>query len=173
MEIISYVETYGLSILVIALCIISIIGILKLCKVFNWIKSKDVKKFVYYISDIVLAFGGAAIYFAIYKISFSEYLMYAGAELGTATTLYSLYEYLGARKVFRLLLDVFKKWIKGNPESKIAKQLKSLGLNEESITKVKSVLESEKAKVEAQVIAEEKQPEIVEKPQSEVNTINI
>lgn len=158
-KIISYVESYGLAILVIALCIIAFIGILKLCKAFNWIKSSKIKKLVYYISDVALAFGGSAIYFALYKISFSEYLVYAGAELGVTTTLYAIYENFGIRELVKLILGLFAKWFKGNPDNKIAKQLKSLGLNEDSIAKVKGVLEDEKAKVEAQVVAENKSAE--------------
>lgn len=158
-KIISYVETYGLAILVIALCIIAFIGILKLCKAFNWIKSSKIKKFVYYISDVALAFGGSAIYFALFKISFSEYLVYAGAELGVTTTLYAVYENFGVRELVKLVLGVFAKWFKGNPNNKIAKQLKSLGLNEEAIAKVQGVVDGEKAKVETQV-AQEAKPEV-------------
>lgn len=156
-KIIAYVEQYGLPILVIAVCIIAFIGILKLCKAFCWIKSSKIKKLVYYISDIALAFGGAAIYFALYKISFSEYLVYVGAELGVTTTLYAVYENFGIRELWKLLLEVFAKWLKGNPDNKIAKQLKSLGLNEDAIAKVQGVVEGEKAKVEAEIVAEKKE----------------
>ncbi len=158
-KIISYVETYGLAILVIAVSIIFLIGILKLCKAFCWIKSSKIKKLVYYISDVALAFGGSAIYFALFKISFSEYLVYAGAELGVTTTLYAVYENFGVRELVKLVLGVFAKWFKGNPNNKIAKQLKSLGLNEEAIAKVQGVVDGEKAKVETQV-AQEAKPEV-------------
>ena len=155
-KIIAYVEEYGLAILVVALCIIAFIGILKLCKAFSWIKSTKIKKLVYYISDVALAFGGSAIYFALYKISFSEYFVYVGAELGVTTTLYAIYENFGVRELVKLILVLFAKWFKGNPDNKIAKQLKSLGLNEDSIVKVKNVLEGEKAKVESQIRSESK-----------------
>ena len=159
-KIIAYVEQYGLAILVIALCIIAFIGILKVCKAFCWIKSSKIKKLVYYIADIGLAFGGAAIYFAIYKISFAEYLVYTGAEIGVTTTLYAVYENFGVRELWKLLLGVFAKWFKGNPDHKIAKQLKSLGLNEEAIAKVQGVVEGEKAKVEAEVAKEEPKTDV-------------
>lgn len=159
-KIISYVEQYGLAILIIALCIITFIGLLKVCKVFSWIKSSKIKKLVYYISDVALAFGGSAIYFAIYKISFSEYLVYAGAQLGFTTTLYAVYENFGLRELIKLILGLFAKWFKGNPDNKIAKQLKSLGLTEDAIAKVQGVVEGEKAKVEAQVASEAKSSEV-------------
>lgn len=159
-KIISYVETYGLAILIIALSIIFLIGVLKLCKVFSFIKSAKIKKLVYYITDVIFAFGGSAIYFAIFKINFSEYLVYAGAELGVTTTLYAVYENFGIRELVKLVLGVFAKWLKGNPDNKIAKQLKSLGLDETAIAKVQNVVEGEKAKVETEVNAEQKPKDV-------------
>lgn len=159
-KIISYVETYGLAILIIALSIIFIIGVLKLCKAFSFIKSAKIKKLVYYITDVIFAFGGSAIYFAIFKINFSEYLVYAGAQLGVTTTLYAVYENFGIRELVKLVLGVFAKWLKGNPDNKIAKQLKSLGLDENAIAKVQNVVEGEKAKVEAEVNAEQKPTDV-------------
>ena len=156
----SYVETYGLSVVVIAVCIIFLIGVLKVCKAFNWIKSAQIKKTVYYICDIVLAFGGSAIYFAIYKMSFTAYLAYSLAELSVTTTLYAVYEYGHIRDLVKLLLGVFAKWLKGNPDNKIAKQLKSLGLDENAIAKVQNVVEGEKAKVEAEINAEQKPTDV-------------
>ena len=155
-KIISYVETYGLAILVIALITIFLIGTLKLCKAYNWIKSTKIKKLVYYISDVIFAFGGSAIYFAIFKINFSEYLVYAGAELGVTTTLYAVYENFGIRELVKFVLAIFAKWFKGNPDNKIAKQLKSLGLDETAIAKVQNVVEGEKAKVETETNSEQK-----------------
>lgn len=149
-KIISYVETYGLAILVIALATIFLIGLLKVCKAYNWIKSAKIKKLVYYISDVIFAFGGSAIYFAIFKISFSEYLVYAGAELSITTFLYAVYENFGIRELVKILINVIAKAIKGNPNSKINKELKKLGLNEDSVNRVNILLNAEKSHVESQ-----------------------
>lgn len=149
-KIISYVETYGLAILVIALITIFLIGTLKVCKVFSKIQSAKIKKLVYYICDVVLAFGGSAIYFAIFKISFSEYLVYAGAELSITTFLYAVYENFGIRELVKILINVIAKAIKGDPNSKINKELKKLGLNEDSVNRVNILLNAEKSHVESQ-----------------------
>lgn len=147
-KIISYVETYGLAILVIALITIFLIGTLKVCKVFSKIQSAKIKKLVYYICDVVLAFGGSAIYFAIFKINFSEYLVYAGAELGVTTTLYAVYENFGIRELVKMVVNIIANAIKGNPDAKINKQLKKLGLSEDSVNRVNVLLNAEKSLVE-------------------------
>lgn len=151
-QILEYITRYGLSVFVIASCIIALIGILKLCKVFDKITNKNVKKLIYYVLNIVLAFGGSAIYFAAFKISFSGYVVFAFAQVGATTTLYAIYENFGVRKLVQIALDAIAKWFKKNPEHKVTKALKSLGLTEEAIESVKAYanteLEKEKAKVQ-------------------------
>ena len=129
MGIFDYLQTYGLSILVIAICVIAFIGLLKFFKVFSKIESKDVKKCIYYALDVALAFGGAAIYFVIFHIDFSEYVGYSFAQLGITTTLYSFYEHFGIRKLFHVIGAFLCEHIKRNPESAFAKTAKKYGLD--------------------------------------------
>jgi hypothetical protein len=139
------VETYGLSILVIAISIIAFIGILKLCKVFNKIQNKDLKKFIYYALDIILAFGGSAIYFACFKDSFAGFIVYSTAELTIVTTLYALYEYCGARKLVKFLIGLVAKWVKKNPDAQLSKWANKIGLKE-SIEKLTIEQETKNSK---------------------------
>ncbi len=144
-KIVAYIETYGLSILIIAICIIAIVGILKLCKVFDKIKSDDLKKFIYYVIDIALAFGGSAIYFAIFHKSFDGYVMYSISQFATTVFLYAFYEQCGVRKLVRMLISVIAGWIKKNPETELAKWANKLGLSE-SIDKLQTILADEQTK---------------------------
>lgn len=129
------VEAYGLSVLVIAVSIIAFIGILKLCKVFDKITNKDIKKFIYYAIDIVLAFAGSAIYFAAFKIEWSAFAAYSIAELTVVTTLYSIYEHFGVRKFVRWIIGLVAKWIKKNPDKQLSKWANKVGL-ESAIEKI-------------------------------------
>ncbi len=149
-QILEYITRYGLSVFVIASCIIALIGILKLCKLFDKIKNKNVKKLIYYILNVAFSFGGAAIYFAIFKIDFSNYVMYSCTQVGATTTLYAIYENFGVRKLVQMGLAWIATWFKKNPENKFVKALKGLGLNEEAITNIQAVTtaELEKAKVQ-------------------------
>lgn len=97
-QILKFLATYGFPILIISCIIIFAIGVLKYFNAFNWIKNKDVRKFTYYILDIILAFGTVAIYYAIYKINFSTYVVYCLKTIPAVTTLYAIYENFGVRK---------------------------------------------------------------------------
>ena len=165
-KLISYIQNYGLSILVIAVCIIAIVGILKLCKVFDKIKSDDLKKFIYYAIDVVLAFAGSAIYFAIFHKDWNGYAMYSLSQLATTLFLYAFYEQCGVRKLVRMLISVIAGWIKKNPETELAKWAEKLGLTE-SIEKLQTILADEKAKEEQEAT---KREEVVIEEQKEDTT---
>lgn len=123
------VQTYGPSILVIAAIIIVILGILKLCKVFDKIESKDLKKGIYLVIDLVLSFAGAAIYFAIFNVAFSGYyVLYSFALLSVVITLYAIYEQSGARWCVRKLLSLLANFFKKNPKNKFTQSCDQLGL---------------------------------------------
>lgn len=137
-KLLEYVQNYGVSILVIAVCIIAFIGILKLCKVFNKISNSNVKKFIYYAIDVVLAFAGSAIYFACFHKSFGGYVMYSVAELTVVTTLYAIYENCGIRKLVRMLLTLVASWLKSNPDKKVQKWANEINKLQGKITKVEN-----------------------------------
>lgn len=132
-QILDFITKFGLAVFVIASCSIILIGILKLCKVFSKIENKNVKKLIYYILNVVLSFGGAAIYFAIFKISFESYIMFSVTQIGATTTLYAIYENFGVRKLVQIGLTWIASWFKKNPEAKFTKVATSLGFSPEKI----------------------------------------
>ena len=154
-KIVDYVKAYGLSIFVIAICIIAIIGILKLCKVFNKIKSGDVKKCIYYGLDILLAFGGSAIYFAAFGLNFTGYIAYSLAEVTVVTTLYALYEHFGVRKFVRWIISLIARWVKSNPETKFSKLANKIGLDTALVKVNEAIVKREAEEAEKKRIAEE------------------
>ena len=168
-QILEYITRYGLSVFVIASCIIALIGILKLCKVFDKIKNKNIKKLIYYVLNVAFAFGGAAIYFAAFKIDFSGYVMYSCTQVGATTTLYAIYENFGVRKLVQILLAWVATWFKKNPENKFVKALKGLGLTEEAIANIKATTDAELEKAKVQEITA---PETVEVIPAANETVN-
>lgn len=153
-QILEYITRYGLSVFVIASCIIALIGILKLCKVFSKIKNSNIKKLIYYILNVALAFGGSAIYFAAFKLSWGSYVMYSCTQVGATTTLYAIYENFGVRKLWQMLLTWVATWFKKNPESDLVKALKGLGLTETAITTIQAATNSELEKAKAQAVTD-------------------
>lgn len=145
--ILNYILEYGPTAFLIGLIIITFIGILKLCKAFDWIKNKDVKKLVYYIFNIGLSFGVVALYFTIYKIDFSGYLAFSFSQVGSTTALYAIYENLGLRKLWQMVLSWIASrimsWFKKNPENKYVKALEGLGLSEEAVERIQCLIKSE------------------------------
>lgn len=135
-QILEFITNYGLAVFVIASCIIAVIGILKLCKVFDKITNKNIKKFIYYILDVLLSFGGVAIYFAIFKLDFNTYISFCFTQIGATTTLYAIYENFGLRKLWGITLAWMASWFKKNPEAKFTKAAKALGFTSERISQL-------------------------------------
>lgn len=142
-QVLNYILAYGPTAFLIGLIIITFIGILKLCKAFDWIKNKDVKKLVYYILNISLSFGVVALYFVIYKLDFSGYLAFSFSQIGSTTALYAIYENLGLRKLWQMALSWIASWFKSNPENKYVKALKGLGLTDDAIKRIQCLTDSE------------------------------
>lgn len=161
-QIFEFIFQYGLPVFVIASCSILLIGILKLCKVFNKISNKNIKKLIYYILNVVLSFGGAAIYYAAFKIGFNSYLMFCLTQISATTTLYAIYENFGVRKLVQIGLAWVASWSKKNPESKFTKAAKALGFDEEKISAM--LAEIKPAETAAPAVA----PEVV--PNTEQST---
>lgn len=157
-QILIFIAQYGLPVFVIASCSILLIGILKLCKVFDKISNKNIKKLIYYILNVVLSFVGAAIYYAAFKIGFESYLVFCLTQVGATTTLYATYENFGVRKLVQIGLAWVASWFKKNPESKFTKAAKALGFDEEKISAMIAEIKP----------AETAAPEVV--PNTEQNT---
>lgn len=161
-QILDFISQYGLPVFVIASCSILLIGILKLCKVFDKISNKNVKKLIFYILNVVLSFGGAAIYYAAFKVGFDSYLMFCLTQVSATTTLYAIYENFGVRKLVQIGLAWVASWSKKNPESKFTKAAKALGFDEEKISAM--IAEIKPAETVAPAVA----PEVV--PNTEQST---
>lgn len=142
-QILNYVLKFGSTAFVIGTIIIAFIGILKLCKAFDWIKNKDVKKLVYYVLNIGLSFAVVAIYFTIFKLDFTDYIVFSCSQVGATTALYAIYENFGLRKLWQMALAWFASWFKKNPENKYVKALKGLGLTEEAVKRIQTLTDSE------------------------------
>lgn len=165
-KVVEYIQTYGWSILIIAVCVIVFIGILKLCKVFDKIKSSAVKKVIYYGLDVALAFGGSAIYFACFHKSFTGYVVYSVAQLVVTTTLYAIYENFGIRKLVQCLISVVANWIKKNPDKEFSKWAEKVGL-EASLVAIQNKIADRDAKLaeEAKKAEEAKLAQPTQTPQ--------
>ena len=96
------VTKYGVSALVIACITIFLIGILKYFGVFNKIP-KENRKPIYLILNYVLGFGITAIYYAIFKLPFADYVAYSFVTATAVNLLYPLYENLKLRELLAKL----------------------------------------------------------------------
>ena len=161
-QILEFISQYGLPVFIIASCSILLIGILKLCKVFNKISNKSIKKLIYYILNVVLSFGGAAIYYAAFKIGFNSYLIFCLTQVSATTTLYAIYENFGVRKLVQIGLAWVTSWSKKNPESKFTKAAKALGFDDDKISAM--IAEIKTIETSAPAVA----PEVL--PNTEQNT---
>ncbi len=154
----NYISKYGISVFVIACCIIAFIGILKLFKVFDKIKNSEVKKVVYYILDVILAFGGSAIYFATFKIPFdAHYAIFSISQVGATTALYAVYENIGVRKFVRFIIGLIKGWIIKDPNKQLEKWADKVGIEEGLKLLQGKLAEQEKSKIEKVEITEQPQ----------------
>lgn len=130
MEILTYIQTYGLSVAVIAFAIINIIGLLKLLKIYDKITNVNVRKLVFLITDLALAFGGSAIYFAIFGVPFTQYFaVYSGVVFNCVLAIYAVYEQVGLRALWRKVIAAIINCIKNHPEHSLAKAAKKYGLD--------------------------------------------
>jgi len=157
-EVLNFIAEWGLPHFLIGLIIINIIGILKLCKVFSKIQSKEIKKTIYFALDVILAFAVTAGYYAIFGIEFTTYIKYSFEQLTLTTAIYALYEGVHLRDVWKIVLNWVGSWFKYNPDSAITKLAKKIGADE-AIVK----LQEEKQK-EAE--------EAVKKPKVENGVVN-
>lgn len=132
-QILEFILEYGLPVFIIACCIIAVIGILKLCKIFSKINNKNIKKGIYYFIDIILSFSFVAIYLAIFKHDFSSYLLTSCTQVSATTTLYAIYENFGVRGLWQICLTGITNWFHKNPEHKFVKAAKALGIDDEKI----------------------------------------
>lgn len=159
-QILQFIQNYGLPVFVIASGIIVLLGILKLCKVFNKIQNANVKKFLYYVIDIALAFGGVAIYFAIFKESFADYVTVSLTQITATTTLYAIYENLGARKLVQLFWNWFSGVVEKDKHKQLVKFAKAVGLDN-AIAELKDASIKEAEKLEQKIAEEKKETENV------------
>lgn len=153
MDVFTLIAKWGISTLVIAVISIVLMGVLKLCKLFTKIKSADIKKIIYTAIQAVFGFGFSALYYVIFRIPFDlSYVGYSIAVVSITIIGYHYYETIGLRKFVRWLLGIFAKWFAANPNNKIDKSLKKLGLTEDQINAVHGTINAEAAKNNAPVV---------------------
>jgi hypothetical protein len=138
-QLLAYIAQYGLTVATIAFIVICFIGTLKLCKVFNKISSKQLKKTIYYVLSISLSFGVSALYFVIFNLSWDTYVKFSIAQANATAILYAIYENLGLRKLLQVIATKWIDYIKKSPERKTAKALKNLGLTEDMLNKLQAI----------------------------------
>ena len=153
-QVIAFIEQRGLPAFVIAISTIAILGLFKLCKMFNKIQSKAIRKSVYLVIDIALAFAGTAIYYAIFKMNFDlGYVVYSLVQVSSTLSLYALFENMHIRELVNKLIHWVISWFKTNPNA-LKKTLKKLGVPEDTATKILSeadnAVKAAKAQAEAQ-----------------------
>ena len=140
-QILQYITQYGLPVFVIASCVIAVIGLLKLCKVFAKIENKGVKKLIYYILDIALSFGFTAIYYAIFWLDWTTYIAFCGTQICATTTLYAIYENFGIRKLFEIFRTWITKLLAKNKNNKFVKLVQDIGL-EAALAEIQKIVNS-------------------------------
>jgi len=128
-QILLYIAEYGLAVFIIATAIILTIGILKVCKVFDKIQNKDIKKIIYYGLDVVLAFGYVALYYVIFNLEWHTYWILCITQMGATTTLYNIYENFGLRKLLQMFLAWFTKVTTKKNTEKFAQLVQDMGLS--------------------------------------------
>lgn len=128
-QILLYISEYGLAVFIIATAIILTIGILKVCKVFDKIQNKDIKKIIYYSLDVVLSFGYVALYYVIFNLDWHTYWILCITQMGATTTLYTIYENFGLRKLLQMFLAWFAKATTKKNTKKFAQLVQDMGLS--------------------------------------------
>lgn len=127
-QILLYIAEYGLAVFVIATAIILTIGILKVCKVFDKLQNKDVKKIIYYALNVALSFGYVALYYVIFTLNWDTYWILCITQMGATTTLYNIYENFGLRKLLQMFLTWFTKVTTKKNTEKFAQLVQDMGL---------------------------------------------
>lgn len=137
-QFVAFIEQHGLPSFIIAISTIFILGVLKLCKVFSKIQNKDVRKTIYLVIDIAMAFAGCAIYYALFHIKFGvNYLCCSLVQVGSTLSLYAVFENVHIRELIKKLIDWVISWFKTNPTT-LEKMLKKFGLPEDATMKIVS-----------------------------------
>lgn len=149
-QILLYIAEYGLAVFLIATAIIVTIGILKVCKVFDKIQNKDVKKIIYYALNVALSFGFVALYYALFQLNWDTYWILCITQMGATTTLYNIYENFGLRKLLQMFLAWFTKVTTKKNATKFVELVQEMGLSS-AIAELKTIInEAAQAQYEAQ-----------------------
>lgn len=123
-----FLAAYGWQMSLVALVGIVLVGLLKICKAFNWIKcyskdenknkvynetlTKNVKKFLYYLLNWIFSIASCTLYMLyIVKVEFNwaEWGTMCGAIIVYSTTIYAVYENFGIRAIWQAFLNAVKK----------------------------------------------------------------
>lgn len=133
-QILGFITQHGLPAFVIGCISIANAGILKLCKVFDKITSKDLRHVIFFVLDVALAFGCAAVYFYAFKLDWKGYPIFSALQISATTSLYAIYEGVRGKKLIQIIINAIVKCFKNNDAFK--KLAKKLGLPEEVVTEM-------------------------------------
>lgn len=152
-----FLLTYGWQMSLVALVGIVLVGLLKICKVFNCIKcyskdedgnkvlnenlTKNVKKFMYYLLNWIFSIASCTLYMLyIIKVEFNwqEWVTLCGAVIGYSTMIYAVYENFGIRAIWQAFLNAIKKMF-----VKIFTAISTGTLSKEKVEELASGLTSE------------------------------
>lgn len=122
----SIIQAYGLPVIIIACIIIAFVGILKVCKVFDKITNKSIKRFIFFLIDIALSFGFTAIYYLIFKVPFAGFVLNSAAQCGFTLMLYSVYEGTVLKDFVKYIWTLI---LKSDKSGKLVKLAKNIGLD--------------------------------------------
>lgn len=152
-----FLTTYGWQMSLVALIGIVLVGILKICRAFNWIKcyskdadgnkvyneklTKNIKKFIYYLLNWIFSIASCTLYMLyIVKVEFNwaEWGTLCGAVIGYSTMMYAIYENFGIRAIWQAFLNAVKKMF-----VKIFSAISSGNMTKEKAEEIASGLTSE------------------------------
>ena len=123
-ELITFLQTYGWQLALIALAGIIILGVLKYCNVFKKFDEK-IRHILYLVISVGISIIGAVIYLAcVHQLTVEFAFVVAGAILALNQTFYTIYSNLSLKELFTKLLDWIKSLITSGKGKEIVDEIK-------------------------------------------------
>lgn len=123
-ELLTFLQTYGWQLALIALAGIIILGVLKYCNVFKKFNEK-IRHILYLVVSVGISIIGAVIYLAcVHQLTVEFAFVVAGAILALNQTFYTIYSNLSLKELFTKLLDWIKSLITSGKGKEIVDEIK-------------------------------------------------
>ena len=131
-ELITFLQTYGWQLALIALAGIIILGVLKYCNVFKKFDEK-IRHILYLVVSVGISIIGAVIYLAcVHQLTVEFAFVVAGAILALNQTFYTIYSNLSLKELFTKLLDWIKSLITSGKGKEIVDEITEAVTKEEA-----------------------------------------